>query len=53
MATKIAEVLQVFLDYLVGKTDLELDNNTFKQFPNSLKKKRNTSMCSLMLLLTE
>ena len=25
MATKIAEVLEVSLDYLVGKTDLELD----------------------------
>ena len=31
MATKIAEVLQVSLDYLVGKTDLELDNNTLKR----------------------
>lgn len=26
MATKIADVLGVSLDYLVGKTDLELDN---------------------------
>lgn len=31
MATKIAEVLQVSLDYLVGKTDLELDNGTLKR----------------------
>ena len=28
MATKIANVLEVSLDYLVGKMDLELDNNT-------------------------
>lgn len=31
MATKIAEALKVSLDYLVGKTDLELDNDTLKR----------------------
>ncbi len=31
MATKIAEALQISLDFLVGKTDLELDNGTLKR----------------------
>lgn len=31
MAVKIAEALEVSLDYLVGKTDLELDNETLKR----------------------
>lgn len=31
MATKIADALGISLDYLVGKTDLELDNDTLKR----------------------
>jgi transcriptional regulator with XRE-family HTH domain len=31
MATKIADALGVSLDYLVAKTDLELDNDTLKR----------------------
>ena len=31
MAVKIAEALEVSLDYLVGKTDTELDNATLKR----------------------
>lgn len=31
MATKIAEALQISLDFLVGKTDWELDNGTLKR----------------------
>ena len=31
MATKIANALEVSLDYLVGKTELELDNSMLKR----------------------
>jgi transcriptional regulator with XRE-family HTH domain len=31
MATKIADALNVSLDYLVGKTDMELDNDMLKR----------------------
>ena len=31
MAVKIADALEVSLDYLVGKTEAELDNATFKR----------------------
>ena len=31
MATKVANALEVSLDYLVGKTNLELDNYTLKR----------------------
>ncbi len=31
MAIKIADALQVSLDYLVGKTSLEVDSNTLKR----------------------
>jgi len=31
MATKIANALEVSLDYLVGKTDLELDTGMLKR----------------------
>lgn len=31
MAAKIAETLQISLDFLVGRTDLELDNNMLKR----------------------
>ena len=31
MAVKIAEALEVSLDYLAGKTDTELDNATLKR----------------------
>lgn len=31
MAVKIADALEVSLDYLVGKTDAELDNATLKR----------------------
>jgi transcriptional regulator with XRE-family HTH domain len=31
VATKLSELLEVSLDYLVGKTDVELDKNTFQR----------------------
>lgn len=37
MAVKIAEALEVSLDYLVGKTDIELDNTTLKRIQDISK----------------
>lgn len=37
MAAKIAEVLKVSLDYLIGKTDFELDNGTLKRIQDISK----------------
>jgi len=31
MASKVADVLKVSLDYLIGKTDLEFDDDTLKR----------------------
>jgi len=44
-ATRLANLLEVSLDYLVGKTDLEMDNTTLnrilevQQLPNEIKDK--------------
>ncbi len=37
MATKIANALEVSLDYLVGKTDLELDNDLLQRLEDVSK----------------
>jgi transcriptional regulator with XRE-family HTH domain len=37
MAVKIAEALEVSLDYLVGKTDMLLDNETLKRIQDVSK----------------
>lgn len=37
MATKISNALSVSLDYLVGKTDLELDDQVLKKFQDISK----------------
>lgn len=39
MATKIANALNTSLDFLVGKTDLELDNKTIKRIEEISKMK--------------
>ena len=47
MATQIAQALNVSLDYLVGSTDLLLDNNIIKKyrrFSNSIPKTKNTCL---------
>ncbi len=37
MAAKIADALEVSLDYLVGKTSVELDNKTLKRLQDIQK----------------
>lgn len=37
MAAKVSEVLKVSLDYLIGKTDFELDNGTLKRIQDISK----------------
>uniref|UniRef100_UPI00404A6CE1 helix-turn-helix domain-containing protein n=1 Tax=Fulvivirga sp. TaxID=1931237 RepID=UPI00404A6CE1 len=37
MATRIAEVLEISLDYLVGKTDIELDKATINRIQEVTK----------------
>jgi transcriptional regulator with XRE-family HTH domain len=56
VATKIANILEVSLDWLVGHTDMELDKNMIQRIQEVSRmqpKKKNMYLPCLMLLLQQ